>query len=456
MRCRILVAVLLVAFVCIACLSIGETGEPNGSQPTDNVLSPRNAFVPSSSPTTSAPRIVLSLEDRDREEIGGVGADNDIHASLRQMNAADPTPAPTHITNVHGAKQNVTNSQRSTHVSDVNRARKQWKRDRERCEPFSQWHKDHFPTCNNVHAMDLSSSIIDDETGNNKLLAQGSVRTSWLVQEALSLFDGGKTVVFRTTQAKTGLTWDILDGQQKDAVITEKLSASPNVIDIFGYCGGSTINELGDGGDLKSYLKIRNNMIPPAQLHSFATDMMRGMRDIHFVDKTTFPTMMQKDVKRDDMVVVNGTVKYHDFNSARFLEWDFNKNICCGWEPSLKCDGRFSRSPEDCNYEEWNLPRDWPREKKDIYTVGALWFNILTGGYPFDFEEDKEFDSLEKWLKVGRVPAFPTSISNSNDPWMSAMTQIIQRALTQDMYERPSAKVLADDLEQQLKSIHGS
>ena len=450
MRRRVRVAVLVpvFAFIALAYIFIGETGERDDPEHINMSHSPGKAFVPSSSPT---PRIILlSSEDRDREEIGGVGVD--IHTSPKQMNAEAPTQKQT--ANINGVKQNATNGQRSIHESDAKSASKQWKKDREQCQPFSQWQKDHFPTCNDVHAMDLSSSIIDDEAGNNRILAQGSVRESWLVQEAVSLSNGGKTVIFRTTHPKTGLTWDILDGQRKDAVITEKLSASPNVIDIYGYCGGSTINELGDGGDLKHYLERRNNIIPPSQLHSFATDMMQGMSDIHFIDKRDFPTMMQKDVKMDNMVVVNGTVKYHDFNSARFLDWDFTKNVSCGWEPSLRCDSRFSRSPEDCKYEEWNLPRDWPREKKDIYSVGAIWFHIFTGGYPYDFEQDKKFDSSVKWLKAGRVPTFPKEKNSNDDPWISAVRQIIQRALTQDMYERPSAKVLADDLEHQFKSIH--
>ena len=44
-------------------------------------------------------------------------------------------------------------------------------------------------------------------------------------------------------------TPNMANSQRRDALATERLTSSPHVVDIYGYCSTSVLNEYADGGD---------------------------------------------------------------------------------------------------------------------------------------------------------------------------------------------------------------
>ena len=60
--------------------------------------------------------------------------------------------------------------------------------------------------------------------------------------------------VLKTLRYKHDFTDRNYDRHRKDALASERLSNSPNVVDIFAYCSNSAVFEYGPGGDIEGKL----------------------------------------------------------------------------------------------------------------------------------------------------------------------------------------------------------
>ena len=114
-----------------------------------------------------------------------------------------------------------------------------------------------------------------------------------------------------------------------DAVATERLTFSPHVVNIHGYCGHSVINEFSDNGSLTKY--IQKGHSPRLRL-SIARDIALGVVDLHNFAGEGNATIVHKDLKPDNIVVTrDGHCKLNDFNDAEFLLWNTNLNCHCAF-----------------------------------------------------------------------------------------------------------------------------
>lgn len=123
-----------------------------------------------------------------------------------------------------------------------------------------------------------------------------------------------------------------------DAVATERLTSSEHVIDIYGYCGQSVINEFAQDGDLFHY--VRKHQISPREKLKMARDVALALADVHDIEGKDNATIVHKDVKPHNCVVIEGKLKLNDFNDAEFLQWDTALNRTCGfrrrpWEATV-------------------------------------------------------------------------------------------------------------------------
>lgn len=122
-----------------------------------------------------------------------------------------------------------------------------------------------------------------------------------------------------------------------DAVATERLTSSKHVIDIYGYCGQSVINEFAEEGSLLGYVKKHK---APRDKLKMARDVALGVADLHNFDGEGNATIVHRDLKPANIVILRGELKLNDFNDAEFLKWHIVEKRQCRfrrkrWTPTV-------------------------------------------------------------------------------------------------------------------------
>jgi hypothetical protein len=141
-----------------------------------------------------------------------------------------------------------------------------------KCHARHEWQRGAFPVCNILHEYFLGQSSQDLRRNYGEgeeivtHLANGYWRDVWLLSKALTdftpSFDNDTSLlsyreektVLKTLRYEHDFTDRNYDRHRKDALSSERLSKSPNVVDIFAYCSDSAVFEYGEGGDIDSKL----------------------------------------------------------------------------------------------------------------------------------------------------------------------------------------------------------
>ena len=128
-----------------------------------------------------------------------------------------------------------------------------------------------------------------------------------------------------------------------DALVSERLTASPRIVDIYGYCGMSILSEFLAGGDLEAKVAATGGYIEQADLHDetevkpqnnytsyeklmLATGMARAIADLHGFEGGV---IVHDDIQLCQFFVHDGVVKLNDFNRAEIMLWDENNEEYC-------------------------------------------------------------------------------------------------------------------------------
>jgi serine/threonine protein kinase len=102
------------------------------------------------------------------------------------------------------------------------------------------------------------------------------------------------------------------------------------------------------------------------------------------------------------------------------------------------------RSPEEYKYNA-------ETEKVDIYSMGNVFYVLLTELWPFN---DDESEDVERLVKAGKRPHIPKRLKESTDPAHEAIRKAIAMCWRQDPEIRATAKEVADFLLDKLKSLN--
>jgi hypothetical protein len=154
-----------------------------------------------------------------------------------------------------------------------------------KCKAQYQWQLDSKITCNSMHEIDLGhlfdkkSKVGGDYNDDNvlrervRLIAEGGWRDVWGVLDhyhhrgdvghsedindntATAAADNNKNnnigyVVLKTLLYPKDVVPRNVERHRRDAMATERLTSSPNIVDIYSFCGNSGVYEFADGGDL--------------------------------------------------------------------------------------------------------------------------------------------------------------------------------------------------------------
>ena len=150
--------------------------------------------------------------------------------------AAQPEPAP------------VPGATRTTNSSVVPSPPSATTKEEKICLPMAKWMTASYPNCNSVHEIDMQQGVLSmtyDDEEDLKFLGQGWFRDTW--KYVNDNFEGSPAVVLKTLRIERDFLEEYFDLHRRDAVAMERLAFSPYVINVFGHCGQSAINELAEG-----------------------------------------------------------------------------------------------------------------------------------------------------------------------------------------------------------------
>lgn len=226
----------------------------------------------------------------------------------------------------------------------------------------------------------------------------------------------------------------------------ERLTSSPHVINVFGFCGHSVMTEFADGSRVGE-LADKSKKTPRARL-KIARDIANGLADVHGIDGDGNTTFVHLDINPANVVSIGGTLKLNDFNIGILLRWNTTSNTQCGF-PAQYPNPQW-RSPEEARNEQTLT------EKVDVFSMAHIFFRLICGHEPWNKLEDGEKptkEEIHEKVKKGILPRIPDDVLTSTDKEISAIRDAMIACYAFDPKERPTARQISSILQDTLEEL---
>ena len=213
------------------------------------------------------------------------------------------------------------------------------------CVPMKEWQTKSFPTCNSIHELDIMNGLLRKVLAKlepkpmsfeTNILAKGGMRLAWSASINKSPWGTDKFIV-KTLKWQRNYTEEIYEHNRIDALLSERLTKSPNIIDIYGFCGNSAINEMAISNGSLEYI-VRHNITIEETL-AYVTDAAIAIADVHSIDYSDDnSTAVHNDMGlRNFLMSKNGLMKLSDFNLSILQDWNVTSNKQCGFRHRHVC-----------------------------------------------------------------------------------------------------------------------
>lgn len=337
------------------------------------------------------------------------------------------------------------------------------------CVPMALWQTQTYPTCNVFHELDLRSGLYEELEKDWRalpkmhFLGKGGSRAAVRVRRYTSgnVFEETALKVLRIDREFEQL---IYDNQRVDALASERLSSAPDIMDIYGFCGMSALNELSSGLDIRKLLK-KNWIWQPREIQEIILQASTSLARVHSIDfggssknGTKNVTLVHNDITHNNYVISrSGRLKLSDFNLGILVRWNITSKKSCGFHRFGAAGAINVNSPPESGFRNTTLS-----EKVDIYGIGTLLFQFLTSHQLYE-EELGMMSSYEKGVeneeaKVVRLitsparPLLPKEIEKSDDATIIGLKRIMRRCLQYNAADRPTAQELVNLLDAMYQS----
>jgi serine/threonine protein kinase len=304
------------------------------------------------------------------------------------------------------------------------------------CLAQYEWQTVSFPTCNTLHEFDLTDLCTSSHDDMRvKIVGNGYWRDVWVIKDNSDTSYALKTLRFQHDWADRNY-----DRHRRDAVASERLTSSRNIVDIFGYCGNSGVFEYADGGDIETMLWYSDSKWNATERLIVAYQVATAINDVHSYPKYESTSISHTDIAMSQFVYIDGRYKLNDFNRCRFIAVNRETHQLCGFKVENN-PGTF-RSPEEYKYS-------METEKIDIFAMGNVFYSLVTEQWPF---QDEEKTIAQAKIMQGERPLIPSKFDTSNEPAYKLLIKLMRMCWKQNPKERPTAKVVADLIENELRA----
>ena len=362
------------------------------------------------------------------------------------------------------------------------------------CVPMGKWQTSKPINCNALHEIDLLTSIIHAEKKKGKsktppklrspadtttssslphyhhhkplqhpdwndsqlqLLGQGWFRAAWkLDRQPPDREDPqeDETLILKMLRPERDFTEEFYELHRRDAVAMEQLTHSKFVLNIYGYCGQSALNEyanfrIPELSSLEKFDRQLRGKKSPQLNHmklKLAVSVASGLADAHELPADIAgdnrASMVHYDLNPRNVAIVKGAMpKLNDFNTARFLKYNPKTNETCGAEANLH--EPWWRAPEEVWLNKTNPVVD---EKADIYALGNILFHILTTHSPRGKLKAYRMEEVRQDVLKGIHPHLPSEYTESNDPAIVAFRKAMDMCFQMNPKDRSSAREVSN------------
>jgi Protein kinase domain len=306
----------------------------------------------------------------------------------------------------------------------------------EHCVYMKEWQSMSYPTCNSVHELAL-------DHGDLTAFSEGGWR---------QVFDHSQTpgsvlkMLHLGPDEEFAFDLQAYEVHRVDAVISERLTSSPFVMDIYGYCGTSALYEQG-----KRSLRHEVDHSELPHKYRMMLQIAQAMSDMHGIDypSGTNATVVHRDLKPSNIMMgLDGKAKLGDFNDSILRKWNKTSGEPCPfYNDRYPLHWGLGYKPAE-HAASGYPPLD---EKMDVFGLGGLLFFVLTKENPFgEFEKE----NMTAAINTGRLPRLPDEYNVTMTPHISieiaTVVQAIQRTMVLDPRARPTSKEVLEILKPHL------
>jgi serine/threonine protein kinase len=330
---------------------------------------------------------------------------------------------------------------------------------------FQKWQLTSYPNCNEIHEIDLADIVRTKSISMNKkrrlkimyslfqhntteievgYVDSGLWRSVWKVDPRQESQEWNQVpAVLKMMKGTHDVDHRNMERHRREALVMEKLTSSPHIVSMYAHCGNSILTEY-IPVDLNVVINWKNDhgfptrSTPEGRL-KLALGVAKGIEALHNIEGGP---VIHADVSSTQfMVDRKGNIKLNDFNRCRFLPYNNVTGEVC--DVRIPTAPGTSRSPEEYEFKALN-------EKVDIYSVGNVIYEILTGEEPW--AKEKPLVAQEN-VKAGEIPAIDEDIIllNSTD---AGLVRLMELSMKLNVTERINASDLVHQLEQ-LTSLSG-
>ena len=310
------------------------------------------------------------------------------------------------------------------------------------CEPMHEWQEALFPNCNTVHEMGIGH-VREDPRVFQSLNSGGY---NQVFQFNLDLPPVGERIVLKELTYGVDYTDRNFDRVRRDALISERATRSPYVVDVLGHCGLSELAPLASGGTMSQLIdNSADEELDDETKLKLATAAAIGLADLHNVDGVGIPSVTHGDLKNNQYMLVGHHYRLGDFNRGRFLRKNRVTGLPCPYTIG-KNDAKY-RSPEEYRYDKLTA-------KIDVWALGSTIYRILTGSTVWHGHKTKTVQ--KKIAKTNATPPLPEDYEDEENasPTTKLLVKVMyEMCFVADPEKRSSAIEVADYLKKEAKAL---
>lgn len=335
------------------------------------------------------------------------------------------------------------------------------------CVPCAKWQSSFYPVCNDVHAgLDIRHAFVDQDL--SLLSNKGFWRNAWKYDVKPSVnstaFRGSNMAsVWKTFKIGHNFEEKYYEDNRVDAVAMERLTASPFIIRVYGFCGLTVVQELASK-DLAQVVDGGRKMNSTEKLH-LAKQIAMGVAAIHSIRgddegdlADTRTALVHNDINMANlMFTADGRPIINDFNIAKLLMKHNETGKTCRFYSSFP-NPQWKAPEEQVLDGDENLIGYHPPivdEKIDVYAMGNIFFRIVVGWAPWKRPEAERLYPEEKPLVArlkkhnGTLPAIPSTIlvEAKKDKALFDLLSAMRLCYRFDPKKRPTAAEIVEFLD---------